>query len=51
VKWPSGKKDLLKDLAADFIYTIVEGDGVKQKEPFTGSSSANLSNAKPDPLK
>jgi len=51
VKWPSGKKDLLKDLAADFIYTIVEGEGVKHREAFTGNTSANLPLAKPDASK
>jgi hypothetical protein len=34
VSWPSGKKEIYKDLAADFIYTIVEGTGVQQKTPF-----------------
>lgn len=34
VSWPSGKKETYKDLAADFIYTIVEGTGVQQKIPF-----------------
>ena len=28
----------LKDLATDFIYTIVEGEGVKQKELLAGST-------------
>jgi hypothetical protein len=43
VKWPSGKKDLLKDLATDFIYTVAEGEGVKQKEPFSGIAETNSS--------
>jgi hypothetical protein len=34
VSWPSGKKEVYKDLAADFIYTIVEDSGVQQKVPF-----------------
>ena len=34
VWWPSGKKEVYKDLAADFIYTIVEDSGVQQKTPF-----------------
>jgi hypothetical protein len=34
VSWPSGKKETYKDLAADFIYTIVEGAGVQQKMAF-----------------
>ena len=37
ISWPSGKKESLKDLAADFIYTIVEGEGVKQKAPLASS--------------
>jgi hypothetical protein len=31
IQWPSGKSETLRDLAADFIYTIVEGAGVKDK--------------------
>ena len=38
VSWPSGKKDVIKDLPTDFIYTIVEGEGVKVKTPFSVSS-------------
>ena len=34
VSWPSGKKEIYKDLASDFIYTITEGPGVPQKTPF-----------------
>ena len=43
VSWPSGKKDVIQDLAVDFIYTIVEGEGVKQKAPFadTGPTVRN----------
>lgn len=41
VKWPSGKKDLIKDLPTDFIYTIVEGEGVKQRDPLAGGAPAN----------
>jgi len=37
ISWPSGMKDTLHDLPADFIYTIVEGQGVQQKTPFTRS--------------
>ena len=35
ISWPSGKKETLKDLPADFIYTIVEGSGIQQKTPFS----------------
>jgi hypothetical protein len=51
VSWPNGKKEIIKDLPADFIYTIIEGEGVKQKEPFTGGTPASLSSTKPDPPK
>ncbi|MBZ5664784.1 MAG: CRTAC1 family protein [Acidobacteriia bacterium] len=35
ISWPSGKKDTFDNLAPDFIYTMVEGEGIKQKLPFT----------------
>jgi hypothetical protein len=38
VSWPSGKKDVIKDLPTDFIYTLVEGEGVKAKTPFSVSA-------------
>jgi hypothetical protein len=31
IRWPSGNVETLKDVAADFIYTIVEGAGIKDK--------------------
>jgi hypothetical protein len=31
IKWPSGKTEILRDLPSDFIYTIVEGTGIKTK--------------------
>ena len=38
VTWPSGKKDVIQNLPTDFIYTIVEGEGVQSKVPFRNSS-------------
>jgi hypothetical protein len=32
ITWPSGKKETLKDLAADHIYSILEGEGVVPAE-------------------
>jgi hypothetical protein len=29
ILWPSGLKEEMKDLAADAIYTVVEGQGIK----------------------
>jgi peptidoglycan hydrolase-like protein with peptidoglycan-binding domain len=34
VRWPGGKVETLHDLPADFIYTVVEGEGVKDKAAF-----------------
>ena len=31
IRWPSGKIEILRNIAADFIYTIVEGQGIQQK--------------------
>jgi enediyne biosynthesis protein E4 len=31
IKWPSGKVEVLRDVPADFIYTIVEGAGIKDR--------------------
>jgi hypothetical protein len=31
IRWPNGNTETLKDLPADFIYTVVEGQGVKDK--------------------
>jgi hypothetical protein len=34
VRWPSGEVETLKDVAADKIYTIVEGQGVRDSATF-----------------
>jgi hypothetical protein len=34
VRWPSGKTEVLKEVAADKIYTIVEGQGIRDSAPF-----------------
>jgi hypothetical protein len=31
IKWPSGRVDVLHDVPADFIYTVIEGEGIQQK--------------------
>jgi hypothetical protein len=31
IRWPSGDKETLKNLAADFLYTVVEGQGITDK--------------------
>jgi hypothetical protein len=35
IRWPSGKVEELKDLAADEIYTLVEGQGIKDTKPLS----------------
>jgi hypothetical protein len=34
IRWPSGKVEVLRDVPADFIYTIVEGHGIAGKIPL-----------------
>ena len=34
IRWPSGKVETLKSVPADFIYTVVEGEGIQQKTPL-----------------
>jgi enediyne biosynthesis protein E4 len=31
IRWPNGETEILRDVPADFIYTIVEGSGIQQK--------------------
>ena len=31
IRWPNGESEVLRDVAADFIYTIVEGAGIQRK--------------------
>ncbi len=40
INWPSGKKEVLTNLPADFIYTVVEGEGVKDKIAFTADQGS-----------
>jgi len=37
--WPTGKKEVYKDLSSDLIYTIVEGEGISQRAPLTGQNA------------
>ena len=36
VRWPTGKTESFKDVAADKIYTIVEERGIQASAPFSG---------------
>jgi enediyne biosynthesis protein E4 len=31
IRWPSGMVEVMNNIPADFIYTIVEGEGIKDK--------------------
>jgi hypothetical protein len=34
IRWPSGKVEVLRAVPADFIYTVVEGQGIIDKLPL-----------------
>ena len=34
IRWPNGETESLRDVPADFIYTIVEGEGIQAKMPL-----------------
>jgi len=34
IRWPSGKVETLENVAADAIYTIVEGSGIRNTTPL-----------------
>jgi enediyne biosynthesis protein E4 len=40
VAWPSGSRELLKNLPAGFLYTVVEGSGVQDKVPYASTDSS-----------
>jgi hypothetical protein len=40
VRWPSGESEVFHDVAADFIYTIIEGQGIKDKTALPSPSPA-----------
>ena len=31
IRWPNGETEILRNVPADFIYTVVEGAGIQQK--------------------
>jgi len=34
IRWPTGKVEMLENIAADAIYTIVEGKGIRDTKPL-----------------
>jgi len=43
VSWPSGQTDVLRDISADFIYTIREGHGITARVPLPSPPKPNPS--------
>jgi len=41
VRWPAGQTEVFKNLPADFIYTIVEGQGIKGRFPLPAPDAAS----------
>jgi enediyne biosynthesis protein E4 len=41
VRWPNGESETLRDVATDFIYTIVEGQGIKEKVSLPSPDTAS----------
>jgi len=41
IRWPSGRVEALSNIPADFIYTIVEGEGIKDKAALPALQSAS----------
>jgi enediyne biosynthesis protein E4 len=46
IRWPSGKTDALANVAADAIYTIVEGEGIRSSTPLPPPSGGAPNGAK-----
>jgi enediyne biosynthesis protein E4 len=41
IRWPSGRVEVMNNIPADFIYTIVEGEGIKDKAALPALQSAS----------
>jgi hypothetical protein len=41
IRWPNGNVEPLQDVAADYIYTIVEGKGIQDKKPLPALSASH----------
>src|SRR5206468_11519198 len=41
IRWPSSRVEALSNIPADFIYTIVEGGGIKDKAALPALQSAS----------
>jgi enediyne biosynthesis protein E4 len=43
IRWPNGNIEVLKDVAADFIYELTEGRGIQQKTALPAITGEHLS--------
>jgi enediyne biosynthesis protein E4 len=41
IRWPNGAKQILREIAADFIYTVVEDAGIRKADHFASSKACN----------
>jgi len=41
IRWPSGKIETLHDVPADYIYTLVEGEGIRDKLPLPSPGASS----------
>jgi hypothetical protein len=46
IRWPNGNVERLQNVAADFIYTIVEGSGIQSTKPLPSPASGAPAGAK-----
>jgi hypothetical protein len=47
VRWPNGSTETLRNIAADAIYTITEGQGITSTQQLTPPTTAGATPAKP----
>jgi hypothetical protein len=47
IRWPSGARQELRNLAADCLYTIVEGEGISETVKLRSASTAEAGKPKP----
>jgi len=47
VRWPNGNSETLRNVAADAIYTITEGQGITSTQQLTPPASAEATPSKP----
>jgi enediyne biosynthesis protein E4 len=41
VRWPNGRTEALQNIAADAIYTVVEGEGIRDTKPLPAPSASS----------